>query len=374
MPVRILFVIDGMEFGGGERVFVQIINGLPRDRFQPFLATAANKVFIKALTHQDLTTFTIDFTNRYNIAVLWKLARIIKREQIDIIHGQGIRAEFYARLAARFAGRKPYVSTVAMPIEGYDVGHLRKILYMAFDRLSEYYVRRFIVVSDSLVRAMIQGHGVAQQKVVKIYNGIETDVYRPACQTENRRRTREKFRISDNEIFIGAIGRLVWQKGFEYFIQAIPEVIKKMPNSRFLLVGDGVLRHDLGIKARSLDLQDRLLFTGQRTDIPDILAALDIVVVPSLREGFPVLTLEAMAMEKPIVATAIDGIVEQIVNDIEGMLVAPKDSHAIAEAIKKLIDNPDYASSLGTNARTRVIRDFSIQKMLLKTIKVYETI
>ncbi len=144
MPIKILFVIDGMEYGGGERVFAQIINGLPRDRFKPFLATASNEMFTRAITRQDLTTFSVDFSNRYNVTALLSLIRIIARERIDIVHGQGARAEFYARLAARFSGRKSYVSTVAVPVEGYDVGSLIKLLYRAFDRFSERYVNRFI--------------------------------------------------------------------------------------------------------------------------------------------------------------------------------------------------------------------------------------
>jgi glycosyltransferase involved in cell wall biosynthesis len=363
-----------MEFGGGERVFAQIINGLPQDRFQSFLATASNQMFTQAITRQDLTTFAVDFSNRYNAAVLLRLMKIITRERINIVHGQGARAEFYARLAARFSGRRPYVSTVAVPVEGYDVGPLKKLLYRAFDRFSERYVKRFIVVSESLLNAMIHGHGVAPEKVIKIYNGIETDIYQPAGQSVNRHRIRGEFRISDQEVLVGAIGRLAWPKGFEFFIRAIPDIIQTLPNGRFLLVGDGSLRHDLETLAESLNLQKCLLFTGRRTDIPDILAALDVVVVPSIQEGFPVLTLEAMAMEKPIVATAINGIMEQITNGKEGLLVAPKNPLALAQAVKRLVDDPGYACSLGKNARVRVVRDFSVHEMIMDTIKVYETL
>jgi glycosyltransferase involved in cell wall biosynthesis len=372
MPVRILFVIDGIEFGGGERVFAQIINGLPQDRFKSFLATASNKAFTKTITIQDLTTFPMDFSNRYNVAIVLRLMRIIKEEQIDIVHGQGARAEFYARLAAGFSGRKTYVSTVAVPVESYDVGTLKKLLYMAFDRFSEGYVNRFVVVSDSLVKAMVHGHGLAREKVIKIYNGIETDIYQPADQSANRHRIREEFRIADKEMLIGAIGRLAWPKGFEFFIQAIPDIIQALPNGRFLLVGDGALRRDLETLARSLNLQNHLLFAGQRTDIRDILAAMDIVVVPSIQEGFPVLTLEAMAMEKPIVATAIDGITEQITNAKEGLLVPTKSPADLTKAIVTIASNPIMADTLGKAARRRVTTEFSVQQMIKATIHVYD--
>ena len=300
--------------------------------------------------------------------------RIIAKERIDIVHGQGMRAEFFARLAARLAGRKPYVSTLAMPVEGYDVGPLRKLLYQALDRFSEHYVNRFIVVSDRLVRTMTEDHRVEGNKVIKIYNGIEIDVFQSVGQSENRQRIRAEFQIPETALLIGAIGRVVWQKGFDCFIRAIPHIAQSLPNSRFMLVGDGALRNDLEARTESLGIQDRVLFTGQRTDVRDVLAALDIVVVPSLQEGFPVLTLEAMAMEKPIVASEIDGITEQIVNGKEGLLVPPKDPQAIAQAVRRLAENPEQASLLGKNARARVLREFSVDKMIAETIGVYESL
>jgi len=104
------------------------------------------------------------------------------------------------------------------------------------------------------------------------------------------------------------------------------------------------------------------------------MAAMDIIVIPSLLEGFPMITLEAMAMEKPIVTTSIDGIMEQIRDGREGLLIAPKSPPALAQAVKRLVDDPDYARSLGINARAKVVRDFSVRKMIAETIKVYETL
>ncbi|MFH1080768.1 MAG: glycosyltransferase family 4 protein, partial [Pseudomonadota bacterium] len=108
--------------------------------------------------------------------------------------------------------------------------------------------------------------------------------------------------------------------------------------------------------------------------IRDIMAAMDVVVIPSLLEGFPMITLEAMAMEKPIVTTSIDGIMEQITDGREGLLIAPKSPPALTQAVKRLVDDPDYARSLGINARAKVVRDFSVRKMITETIRLYETL
>jgi glycosyltransferase involved in cell wall biosynthesis len=373
MKVRILFVIDGMEFGGGERVFTQIINGLPLDKYELFLASGPQESFYQAIAKTPVQRYPIDFSHRFNAAIMFRLTKIIKEQKINIVHGQGARAEFFARLASGLSCRSKYVSTIAMPVEGYDVGPRKRFLYRALDSFTEKFVDYFLVVSAVLEQTMIQGHGIRRKKVVRIYNGIETDHYKPHDQEAGRLKVRQEYSINDNEILIGSLGRLVWQKGFEFFLQSIPLLIEDIPGARFMLVGEGPLRHELEGQARSLGIHDRILFTGHRNDIKDMMAAMDIIVIPSLLEGFPMITLEAMAMEKPIVTTAIDGITEQISDGREGLLTAAKNPLALTQAVKRLVDNPSYARSLGINARVKVVQDFSVRKMIAETIKVYET-
>jgi len=372
MKKRVLFVIDGIEFGGGERGFAQIINGLPSDKYEAFLACAANQTLYQAITNPSVRWRHIDFSNRYNVSIVLQLTKIIRNNDIHIVHGQGGRADFYARLAAGFSGRAKCISTVQMPIEGYDISGLTKLFYRLFDCLSEKFVNRFIVVSDSLRQSMIHDHHIDPQKVIKIYNGIETDIYKRESQSLNRLRIRQEFQVSEETILVGTIGRLVWQKGFEYFIQAIPALIRALPNSHFLIVGDGILRCELETIAESLRVRNYLHFTGHRKDIPDILAALDIFVLPSVLEGFPMVTLEAMAMQKKIVATRIDGTVEQITDEKEGILVAPRSSAELSRAIVRLASDRKAALALGNAARQKVITQFSVQQMIGKTIDVYE--
>jgi len=376
MKVKILFVIDGMEFGGGERVFTQIINCLPLDQYELFLASGPQDSFYQAISQTPVQRYPVDFSNRFNPAIMFRLIKIIKDHKIDIVHGQGARAEFFARLASGLFCRSRYVSTIAMPVEGYDVGPMKRLLYKSLDRFSERFVDRFLVVSSVLAQAMIQGHGIPQERVVKIYNGIETDEYKPNVEEfrSQESEVRREFALARDVPVIGAIGRLVWQKGFDYFLQSIPAMIQDIPKVRFMIVGEGPLRQELERLTISLGIHDRLVFTGHRSDVRDIMAALDVVVIPSLLEGFPMITLEAMAMEKPIVTTSIDGIMEQITDGREGLLIAPKSPPALAQAVKRLVDDPGYARSLGINARAKVIRDFSVRKMITETIRVYEAL
>jgi glycosyltransferase involved in cell wall biosynthesis len=374
MRLNLLFVIDNLQFGGGERVFAQIIKGLPPEKYKIFLASCPGKQFHQAIETRWFQFFPTDFSKRLNFSLISRLLKIIKKHEINIVHGQGARAEFHARIASWLAGKSKYVSTIAMPVEGFDVGPVRKKIYTLFDRFSEKFVDRFLVVSDVLRDKMIRGHGIPAEKVIKIYNGIEIDHYTPQGQNGSRERIRNEFNIGRDTLFIGAIGRLVWQKGFEHLVQAMQEVLKEIPPTKVLIVGEGPLRNDLEGLARKLKIERDIIFAGFRKDVEGILSAIDVLVVPSLLEGFPMITLEGMAVAKPIIATRIDGIKEQIVDAESGILIPPGDPDAIAEAILRLNADKELAQSLGLEGRRRVEKEFTVERMVSETEKVYQSL
>jgi len=260
-----------------------------------------------------------------------------------------------------------------MPVEGYDVNPLKKLIYVVLDRFSERFVDKFIVVSKSLEQALIQKHKIRPDKVVLIYNGIEVDEYKPNVEEfrSQESEVRREFALARDVPVIGAIGRLVWQKGFEYLIEAVPDVLRTYPDARFLIVGDGLLRERLEALSEELRVRDNVIFAGFRSDIKEILCAVDLLVIPSLLEGFPMITLEAMAMAKPIVATNIDGITEQITDGVNGILVPPKDPPALAKAVLRVLNDKELARSMGLAARKKVEQEFSVEKMIAETEKVY---
>jgi glycosyltransferase involved in cell wall biosynthesis len=367
---HILFVIDNLQFGGGERVFAQIISRLPQDRYEILLSAHPSEQLQQAIRAR-VEFFPLDFSKRLNFSLILRLSRIIKENEIGIVHGQGVRAEFYARLASRLVGKSKYVSTIAMPVEGFDVGPVRKKIYSLFDRFSEKFVDRFLVVSDVLRDKMIRGRGIPAEKVIRIYNGIEVDHYLPQDQSRSRERIRNEFNIGGDSLFIAAVGRLVWQKGFEHLVQAMPKLLKQFPQTKVLLVGEGPLKDDLKALARKLKIEKQIIFANFRKDVKEILSAIDILVIPSLLEGFPMITLEGMAMAKPIIATTIEGIKEQIVDGESGILIPSRDSKSIAEAIIRLGKDIDFAQQLGLEARRKVEEHFTMEKMVAETERVY---
>lgn len=374
MRTKLLFVIDGLEFGGGERTFLQLIRGLPPERYDIHVTTSPEGDFFKILTEMGIDVVPLDLKRRVDVKNIKRLSEIIRKRKINIVHSQGGRADFYARMAAGLLKPKiRIVNTVAMPVKGYDVGALRKGVYRFFDWFSERYVDRFIVVSEVLKETLLGSHKMQSDKVIKIYNGIELDEYKPNGKEVRSQKleVRREFGLSKDAPVIGAIGRMVWQKGFEYLIECVPEIVRMYPDAKILIVGDGPPRESLEALSKELRVRDNVIFTGFRSDIKKILSVVDLLVVPSLQEGFPMITLEAMAMVKPIVATNIDGVTEQIKDGVNGILVPPKDPSALATAVVRFLKDKELARTMGLAARKKVEQEFSVEKMVRETKKVY---
>ena len=170
------------------------------------------------------------------------------------------------------------------------------------------------------------------------------------------------------------IGRLAPRKGVHYLLQAMPNVIKYFPKARLVVVGAGPLEHHLKDLSRRLDLQNSVMFLGYVSDerIRRLLASADVVVVPSIFEGSPLVLLEAMAAGKPIVASAVQGIPEVVKPDFSGLLVKPRNIYEIEHAIVRLLKDREFANYLGENARQAIIEDYSWEKIARRTLEVYE--
>lgn len=365
--IRILFVIDGLEYGGGERVFVQLAAGL-QDRHQVFVASMPGGRFEQQVKELGIGFYPVEMSRRLSLKPICRIKEIIRNNNVDLVHSQGARADFFARIAGKNAGVNHTVCTIATLVEGFNVGPLRKKVYRSVDKLTERYVERFIVVSTSLRKTLVEKRDIPSDKVVTVHNGIELDQYRPMLDQSI---LQNQLGISEDVPLVGAIGRMVWEKGFKFLIEAVSEIVRVVPEAMFLFVGEGPLKRKLEDLAESLKIKERVIFTGFRTEIKDIISIIDLLVIPSLREGFPMVTLEAMAMSKPIVATNIDGITEQIRDGVDGILVPPKNPSALAKAAIRVLKDKKFATTIGLSARERVEKEFSVEKMVAETEKVY---
>ena len=350
--IRLLFVIDNVSYGGGEKVFSLLMRGLPADTYELFCASLPRGRFYEEI--KDHCRFLpLDLGNRFDLLNIGRLKKVMIENGVTLAHSQGARADFYCAFAAAAAGVKA-VSTVAMPVEGFDAGFLRKRAYLLLNSLAEKKISGFITVSKRLETALISGHGIPASKVSLIPNPVDLAEFDPA--NFNAGPVMEKFSLR-GKLVLGALGRLEWQKGYPGLIKALAIMLEKEPELRTkllcLVAGAGRLGPDLKKQAEAAGLAGNMVFCGELSSVRDFLGALDIFVMPSLLEGQPLALLEAMAMGKAIVATDIPGISETVESGQEALLVPPDDPVRLAEAILKITHDAETAAGLGGNARKR---------------------
>jgi len=362
---NILYLANSGEiFGGGQISLSGLMKGLDQERFQPLVVCPATGSLVDELKRMSVETQITRMGTLRNLNIFsWiktinRLIQLIKRRKIDLIHSNGSRATIYGGIAARLT-RTPLIWHVR--IAGCD-----RLLDKPLTRLAT----KIIVISEAVGRRFdwLKNKG---EKVVVIYNGIDLERFNP---TINGKRIREEFLLSPETPLIGIVGRLDWYKGHQYFLQATKKVTEAIPDARFLIVGDGGYRKRLENLTKELGLDKKVIFTGNRKDIPQILASLDLFVLSSVSEGFGRSVAEAMACGKPVVATKVGGLLEVIEDGVTGSLAPSKNPKALAKAIITLLQDKEKTQKMGMAGRKRAEELFSIEKNVKKTEELYEKI
>ncbi|MBI4611290.1 MAG: glycosyltransferase family 4 protein [Candidatus Rokubacteria bacterium] len=370
MKAKILYVIDNLEFGGGERGFAQLAEAL-RDRYEIRFACAPGGLLGRRLQSMAVPIRPLDFRRQLSLMRILRLSAIMRHEQVDLVHSMGARADFAARIAARLAGRPLVVSTVAMFVDGYEVSALKRALYRRVIRLTERLTDGFIAVSDAVRKTLVEGHRIPEAKVRRIYSGVELEAFSPEGQ--NGFGLRRELALEPGAPVVGTIGRLVYQKAQHVFLQAASLAQRSIPNVQVLIVGDGPFRRSLEGLSRELGLH-ACRFAGFREDVPHLLSLMDVFALPSILEGLPRVLLEALAMARPVVATRIDGVAEVVQHGGAGLLVRPRDPVALADAIVSLVKDPELARRLGGAGRKLIEDRFTVERMVDEVEAFYTTL
>jgi len=368
--IRVLYVVENRSFGGGERGFGQLSTNINRDRFQPFVAAHPGGKLEDIVRRAGVPFFPLDMSRKVNSRTISHLSRIIAENRIHIAHSMGARADFFARMACRKQSSTAVICTVAMLVEGFDVGFLRKAVYKIADRYSARYVTHYISVSKAVKNRLVEERGISPDRVSVIYNGVELDQYDPKLHSPEKARL--SLGIENNYPIIGTIGRLVYQKGLPYFLKAAERVYSKKKEVRFVIIGHGPDEASLKHLADSLGITQVCTFAGPRFDIDRLLSTFHIFVLPSLLEGLPRVIIEAMAMARPIVATDIDGVREQITNNQTGLLVEPANPELLAGAIMAILDDEQKANRLARKAQQHAKENFDLRLTIKKIETLYQ--
>jgi glycosyltransferase involved in cell wall biosynthesis len=290
-----------------------------------------------------------------------RLATTLRPLTPDIVQSHGARSNFYSRLAVAPLRRARHISTVHNSLRAYPVSAPRRRLYRAMDRLTLPLTARVLCVAEAL-------SGDYRGRTTVIPNGVELrelDAARGKGQA-----VRAELGLGGSPV-VGFVGRLTPQKDPATFLRAVGAIRREWPAARGLVVGEGPLRADLERERDRLGLGERCALVGARSDVPAVLDAIDVFVLSSVSEGFPFVVLEAMAMARPVVATAVDGVTEIVEDGVSGVLVAPGNPASIAAETLDLLRRPDRARALGAAARARVAERFSVEAMVQRTQRLY---
>ncbi len=292
------------------------------------------------------------------IGGLWRLWRSLARGKFDIVETFTHDSNLLGLPLAWLAGVPVRIATHRGEIENFPAWRERLHSWMINVGLA----RMLIAVSEQTRQKAI-AEGVKPEKVAVILSGIDP---LDAGSAAPRDRVRRELGLGPNDLFLLTVGRLMVQKGHEYLIQSVPQIVSRFPNALVGICGDGPLRASLEDQIERPGLLGRVKLLGMRADVAALLAAADVFVLPSLWEGLPRALLEAMASGLPAVATRVDGIQELVAHGVHGLLTPPRDSDALADAVIQLLENPRLRKEIGEAARAHVLQNHTVEGMCRK--------
>lgn len=362
--IKIMLVTRSLNFGGLERVVINLWKFMDREIFDPFIVcTVRPGAYCDEVISQGGKVYVLEskFSKYDKFLVPFKLAKISRKEDVDVVHTHNSGPMIDSSLAKLFFLKGKLIHT----------DHARvfpdKYKYMAAEFVFSHFYKNIIAVSSELKRNLNKYEKISLKKLSVINNGIDGDYYQSSISVTE---AKSRFGLSHFSYVVGLAVVLSKQKGIIHLIDAASDVLKIRQDIGFVVGGDGPIRQELEQVVQERGLANNFKFIGARKDIPDFLKALDIYVLPSEWEGLPLVLLEAMAAKKCIIATSVGGIPDLINDGHDGLLVQSKDHVALSSAIMYILNNKKLISVLGENALNKFNACYGVTQM----VKLYENI
>jgi glycosyltransferase involved in cell wall biosynthesis len=369
--MRILHVITTFGLGGAEKHVVALANGQVRAGHTVCIAYFKGDGACKALLIGDIKVHIVGITNYLQVWKVLALKKITLAAAPDVIHAHMQPAELFCRIMLLLCSRRyplvvtahndgPYVDSM-----GIDLNWLRQ---WVAGRVS-----RFIAISGA-VRQFLIKKGISPSRISTVYHGIECSAF-DSGDTKRAAQEREKLFGRSTSFVVGTIGRLARQKRMDILISAFASFAREAaPDSCLVVVGEGEERPSLLSLAERSGIKDRVVWMGRRSDIPEILCAIDLFALTSDYEGFGLVLIEAMAAGKPVIASRVSAIPEIVVDGETGLLVDRGDVAGFARAMRQLASDSEAMAAMGKKGQERARARFSIDRMVSETESVYRVV
>ncbi len=370
-PYKIMYLIIGLGPGGAETNLFRILKRLDRSVFQPvviyFLKIPGPlEDKIKAL---GVEVHFVGLKSMFDLLAYSRLYRLIKEWSPDILHTQ----TFVPDIAGRIIGRFLKVPVIITSIRNVYYGGFGR--YFLF-RLTEKFADRTTFVSRAAAERFVELNVLPESKVQVIHNGLSPDIYYSGLNEAGKKKKRKELNLPEEGFMFLAVGSLKKQKGYEDLFKALKLMDKT--NSEFYLavVGNGYYRSEEAVhkkQVKELDLAEKIIFIGHSDHVPAYMAAADALVLSSLWEGLPGVVMEAMASELPVVATAVGGTPELVVDGETGYLVSPGKPDELGRALSRITELPEgERRAMGKAGRSRVEEYFHVDKMVEAYVELYK--
>ena len=373
---NLLHIITKLELGGAQQNTLYSVAHHDRSKYNVFLAAGTEGVLVEeAKKIKDAKMFLLPEL-KHPVSPLWdyrcykKLKALMKAEKIDIVHTHSSKAGMLGRYAAR-AARVP---VIIHTIHGFSFNDfqnkLKKNIFIALERAAAKFTDALIAVTSADIEKGLKYRVGEKEQYTVIHSSIDLDEFSRPYDTA---KIRSEFGIKPEEKVAGMIACFKKQKDPVTFVRVAAEVVKAVPFSRFLMIGDGELRGSVEEEIKKNGLSGRVILTGWRKDVAALLSCFDVLVLTSLWEGLPRVFPQAMAAKKPIVATLVDGAKEALVDGVNGFVCAPKDIKGLAEKVIYLFKNPSEAVKMG-GAGSKRAAGWDVNNMVPEIERVYEKV
>ena len=362
--LKIWYLLPSLNLGGSEKHVIRLAAGLRERGHEAGIASLFREgILLEEIQREGIPFVCLKVQGGWSPLTSFRIFRWLRSARPDLLHTYLFGFHFFAGLPARGA-KVPVILSSRRDVE---YGQRRRDQFI--ESLGNFFVDRVVSCAKAAERWALQKEmGISSEKLVTIYNGVDLTCFGPRAGSPGIRR---EFGIPEKAPVIGTVGNLSHKKGLPCLLEAIREILQAFPAAWFLLVGAGPLEKEMKEKAKQIPLGRQIIFTGARSDVPDLMGAMDVFVLASLFEGLPNVLLEAMALAKPVVATEVGGIPELVESGVDGILVPSKKSSALAGAVLGLLKNPAKAQALGERGREKVRKDFVLERMIDQYEELY---
>lgn len=354
-PLRVMFVITTMPVGGAEKLLVELIRGLDRSKFIPELCCLKYLDVLGEVMAREVPTYTNLLANKYDVAVLPRLVKLLRHRRIDAVVtvGTGGDKMFWGRLAARIAGVPVICSALHSTGLPDHVEFLNRLLTPVTDA--------FVAVAEPHGRYLAEHEGCPRKRVCVIPNGVDTERFRPRGSNPE---LRASLGLKLNTPVVGIVAALRPEKNHELFLQAAADIRRRVPDAQMLVIGDGARRSMLEALSRDLGTTDCVQFLGTRHDVPELIAEMNVVALTSHMEANPVSILEALSVERPVVAPRVGSIPETVHDGRTGYTFEAGNRQQLVDRVVHLLQEPATAARMGQAGREMVLEQWSIAHMV----------